>query len=74
LRRVRRLTMLAPAAARVFLQEAARCRRLVTYRHVASDLKAMPPDTIHQVTVALELQMKEDAAANRPLIAALVTP
>ena len=71
LRRVRRLTMLDPAAARAFLQEAARCRRLVAYREMASALKVMPPNTIHQVTVALELLMEEDAAANRPLIAAL---
>jgi len=63
LRRVRRLTMLDPAAARAFLQEAARCRRLVAYREMASALKVMPPNTIHQVTVALELLMEEDAAA-----------
>ena len=31
-----------------------------------------PPNTIHQVTAALELLMEEDAAAGRPLIAALV--
>jgi hypothetical protein len=71
LRRLRRLTMLAPAAARAFLQEAARRRRLVTYREMASALKAMSPNTIHQETVALELLMEEDAAANRPLTAAL---
>ena len=70
LRRVRR-AVLRRAAARAFLQEAARCRRLVTYREMASALKVMPPNTIHQVTVALELLMEEDAAANRPLIAAL---
>ena len=63
--------MLAPAAARAFLQEAATRRHLVTYREMASALKAIPPDTIHQVTVVLELLMEEDAAANRPLIAAL---
>ncbi len=63
--------MLAPAAARAFLQEAARVGRLVAYREMASALQVMPPNSIHQVTVALELLMEEDAAANRPLIAAL---
>jgi hypothetical protein len=32
----------------------------------------LPPHSIHQVTEALERLMEEDAAADRPFIAALV--
>lgn len=71
LRRLRRLTMLALATARAFLREAAKCRRLVTYRDMASALQLTPPNTIHQVTVALERLMEEDAVAHHPFIAAL---
>ncbi|WP_296712394.1 hypothetical protein [Rhodoblastus sp.] len=71
LRRLRRLTMLALATARAFLQEAAKSRRVVTYRDMASALRVTPPNTIHQVTVALERLMEEDAVAHRPFIAAL---
>jgi hypothetical protein len=38
---------------------------------MTSALKVMSPNTTHQVTVALEVLMAEDAAASRPLIAAL---
>ncbi|TNF19873.1 MAG: hypothetical protein EP318_13290 [Rhodobacteraceae bacterium] len=44
----------------------------VTYQALARDLALQPPNTIHQLTVALERLMEEDAAADRPLIAALV--
>lgn len=71
LRRLRRLTMLAPAAVRALLQEAAGRRQLATYRELAHALRLAPPNTIHQVTVALEGLMEEDAAANRPFIASL---
>ena len=56
---------------REFLQEAAKLRRVVTYRDIASALEVPPPNTIHQVTDALEHLMEEDAAARRPFIAAL---
>ena len=63
--------MLAPAAVRVLLQEAARRQHLLTYRDLARALLVAPPNTIHQVTAALERLMEEDAAADRPFIAAL---
>ena len=62
--------MLSLATTRAFLEEAANRRRVVTYRDVASVLEAWPPNTIHQVTDILERLMEEDAAANRPFIAA----
>jgi hypothetical protein len=43
----------------------------VAYRDIASVLEVRPPNTIHQVTDALERLMEEDAAADRPFIAAL---
>ena len=44
----------------------------ITYQALARALRLSPPNTIHQLTVALECLMEEDAAAARPLIAALV--
>ena len=44
----------------------------VTYQALAKALELSPPNTIHQLTVALECLIEEDAAATRPLIAALV--
>ena len=44
----------------------------LTYQALAAALELTPPHTIHQLTVALEQLIKEDAAAKRPLIAALV--
>lgn len=44
----------------------------ITYQALAKALELSPPNTIHQVTVALECLIEEDAAAARPLIAALV--
>jgi len=44
----------------------------VTYQALAKALELSPPNTIHQLTVALEGLIEEDAAATRPLIAALV--
>ena len=44
----------------------------ITYQALAKALGLSPPNTIHQLTVALECLMVEDAAAARPLIAALV--
>jgi hypothetical protein len=48
-------------------------RRLpITYQEAAKGLLLSPPNTIHQVTEALEQLMAEDAAADRPFIAAMV--
>lgn len=44
----------------------------ITYQALAKALDLAPPNTIHQLTVALECLMEEDAAAAHPLIAALV--
>ncbi|MEQ9259503.1 MAG: hypothetical protein RIG84_10415 [Roseovarius sp.] len=44
----------------------------ITYQRLAKDLELSPPNTIHQLTAALECLIEEDAAASRPLIAALV--
>lgn len=63
--------MLSLADTRAFLEEAAKRKRLVTYRDIATVLEASPPNVIHQVTVALERLMQQDAAAGRPFIAAL---
>ena len=46
-------------------------RTLFTYQEVAKALDILPPHSIHQVTEALERLMEEDAAADRPFIAAL---
>ena len=44
----------------------------ITYGALARLLELPPPNTIHQLTVALERLMEEDAEAGRPFIAALV--
>ncbi len=44
----------------------------VTYQEVAEALGLTSPNTIHQVTEALEHLMTEDAATDRPFIAAIV--
>ncbi|WIY23806.1 hypothetical protein [Parasedimentitalea psychrophila] len=44
----------------------------ITYQALAKALGLVPPNTIHQLTVALECLIEEDTAAARPLIAALV--
>lgn len=44
----------------------------ITYQALASMLDLSPPRTIHQVAGALEQLMREDVAAGRPMIAALV--
>ena len=43
----------------------------ITYKELADRLGLAPPQTIHRVTQALEILMAEDAAAGRPLLAAL---
>ena len=44
----------------------------ITYGGLAKLLELSPPNTIHQITVALERLMEEDAEAGRPFTAALV--
>ena len=43
-----------------------------TYQQVAAGLGLRPPNTIHRLALALEALMAEDAAAGRPLLAAVV--
>ncbi len=57
---------------RAHLQAVARQRVPITYHEAAKELRLTPPNTIHQVALALERLMAEDAAANRPFIAAMV--
>lgn len=58
---------------RAHLQAVATHRRLpITYQKVAKGLLPAPPNTIHQVTEALEQLMAEDAAADRPFLSAMV--
>lgn len=46
-------------------------RRTVTYKELAGLVPVPPPHTIHKLTLALEELIREDAAAGRPLLAAL---
>ena len=57
---------------RAQLQVIARRATVITYQTLAKALDLMPPNTIHQVTQALERLMQEDAANGQPFIAALV--
>ncbi len=57
---------------RAHLQALAPLRLPITYLEAAKGLLLSPPNTIHQVTEALEQLMAEDAAADRPFIAAKV--
>ena len=57
---------------RSYLQALAAMRVPITYRDVAKAMLLSPPHTIHQVTEALEQLMADDAAADRPFIAAMV--
>jgi hypothetical protein len=57
---------------RAHLQALARRRLPITYQEAAKGMFLSPPNTIHQVTEAFEQIMAEDAAADRPFIAAMV--
>lgn len=57
---------------RAHLQAVGTQRLPITYREAAKGLLLAPPNTIHQVTEALEQLMAEDAAADRPFIATMV--
>jgi hypothetical protein len=59
------------ARVRAFLETVAKRRIPITYQELAKALEVLPPHSIHQVTEALERLMEEDAAADRPFIAAL---
>ena len=59
------------ARVRAFLESIAKRRTLITYQELANALQILPPHSIHRVTEALERLMEEDAAADRPFIAAL---
>ena len=54
------------------LDELARDGRTATYQEVARALGLQPPQTIFRLTQALEHTMTADAAAGRPLRAAVV--
>ena len=51
-----------PERIRAYLTELARHRGTITYRDLAKALEVQPPNTIHQVTDALEVLMQEDCA------------
>jgi hypothetical protein len=53
------------------LAEQAKAGRPIVYGELARRLHLNPPQTIHRLTEALERPMEEDAAAGRPLLAAL---
>jgi len=57
---------------RAHLQALATRRLPITYQEAAKGMFLSPPNTIHQITEALEQLMAEDAAADRPFIAAMV--
>ncbi len=57
---------------REHLRKVAEQRLPVTYQEVAKALGLTSPNTIQRVTAALEHLMTEDAATDRPLIAAIV--
>jgi hypothetical protein len=57
---------------REFLESLAKRQIPITYQELAKALQILPPHSIHRVTEALERLMEEDAAVDRPFIAALV--
>ena len=61
-----------PRRLRAHLQALATRRVPIPYQEAAKALRLSPPNTIHQVTQALEILMAEDAANDRPFIAAMV--
>jgi hypothetical protein len=61
-----------PERIRAYLKELAQRRVTITYRDLARALEVQPPNTIHQVTAALEVLMQEDHANGAPFLAAMV--
>ena len=60
------------ARVRAFLENVAKRQTPIRYQELTKALRILPPHSIHRVTEALEHLMEEDAAADRPFIAALV--
>jgi hypothetical protein len=60
------------AALRALLEARAGEARTLTYAQAAQALALEPPHTIHRLALMLEALIAEDAAAGRPLLAALV--
>ena len=67
-----RTTQALAGRARTYLQQIAARGEPITYKALAQALELQPPNTIHQVTEALEWLMREDAFNEHPFIAALV--
>ncbi|HKD43849.1 MAG TPA: hypothetical protein VKB87_26435 [Myxococcaceae bacterium] len=63
--------MLTHARVRAFLENVAKRQTPITYQELTKALRILPPHSIHRVTEALQHLMAEDAAADRPFIAAL---
>lgn len=61
-----------PECARDHLKVVAVQGTTITYQALAEQLSVPPPNRIHQVAMALEQLMHEDAANDRPFIASLV--
>jgi hypothetical protein len=61
-----------PERIRAYLTELARHRGTITYRDLAKVLEVQPPNTINQVTDALEVLIQEDRANGASFLAALV--
>lgn len=57
---------------RTHLQVVAKQRVPITYQEAVNAVRLTAPNTIHQVTDALEHLMAEDPASGRPFIAAIV--
>jgi len=55
------------------LTDQAKTGRATTYRELSDRIGLRPPHVIHRLAQALETLMEEDAAAGRPLLAALCT-
>jgi hypothetical protein len=55
------------------LTDQAKAGKRISYGDLAARLGLRPPQTIHRLTQSLERLMEEDAAAGRPLLAALCT-
>lgn len=60
------------AQARTLLERRPASELPLTYRQLAEALALEPPRTIQRVARALEVLMREDVSAGRPMIAALV--
>ena len=60
------------ARVRAFLENGVQRQIPITYQELAKALQILPPHSIHRVTEALDRLMEQDAAADRPFIAALV--